>query len=260
MPFIEKYGSDSVRYWASSSVLGEDNSFQEKDVVTGSRLINKLWNVARFISMNRTNYEPLAKGAMPSDMIDYWVYCKMSEAVRKATECFESYDYFKARNIAEEFFWEFANNYMEFVKNRVYAKDPAASRMLDEVLLAVMKMFSPFMPFVNEELYQTVFLTNSNFHDREKSIHISPWPLSGKFDEKKFAEADKVIKLILFIRKWKHDNGQALNSDIAELIVESDMGDAARDVMGAMNVKKITMGKGTIQVPETDLTVEIKKE
>ncbi len=259
MPFIDKYGSDSVRYWASSSVLGEDNSFQEKDVVTGSRLINKLWNVARFISMNRTDYEPLAKGTAPTNAIDYWVFCRMSETVRKATECFESYDYFKARNIAEEFFWDFANNYMEFVKNRVYAKDPEASRMLDELLLTVMKLFSPFMPFVNEELYQTVFLTNPNFHGKEKSIHVSPWPVSGKFDEKAFAEADKVVKLILFIRKWKHDNGQALNSDIAELILSSDLGKAAADVMGAMNVKKITVGKGTTEVPETGMFVDIRK-
>ena len=138
----------------------------------------------------------------------------MSETIRKATECFETYDYFKARNIAEEFFWEFANNYVEFVKHRVYAKDPNTSRILDELLLNVMKLFSPFMPFVNEELYQTVFLTNRNFKGKEKSIHVSPWPVSEKFDEKAFGEADKVVKLILFIRKWKHDNGLALNSEI----------------------------------------------
>ena len=56
-----------MRYWASSSVLGEDNSFQEKEVITGSRLINKLWNLARFISMNRADYEPAAKGATHSN-------------------------------------------------------------------------------------------------------------------------------------------------------------------------------------------------
>jgi valyl-tRNA synthetase len=258
-PFIEKYGADALRYWASSSVLGEDNSFQEKEVITGSRLINKLWNVARFTTMVCTEFV----NEKSTNAIDYWISCKMSETIRKATESFESYDYFKAKNAAEEFFWIFANDYLEFVKHRVYAKDPTASLTINKMLLGAMKLFSPFIPFVTEELYQNLFAGSKNIasiskDSGAKSIHISAWPEAEKFDENEFKKADAVVKLILFIRKWKHDNGLALNSELPELTVDSDLGEAANDVKGAMNIKKIIVGKGATQVPETGFTVEIK--
>jgi valyl-tRNA synthetase len=256
-PYIEKYGADALRYWTSSSVLGENNSFQEKEVVTGSRVINKLWNLGRFISMSCTELGEEGDNAM-----DYWISCKLSRTIEKATESFESFDYFKARNITEEFFWEFANDYLEFVKYRVYNKDKSANLTLNAVLLDVMKLFAPFIPFVTEELYQNVFLGNDNMKSLTKgikSIHISEWPNAKKFDEKRFDEAEKVVKLILFVRKWKHDNGLALNAEISELVVNSDLGNAAEDVKGAMKIKVLTKGEGNTEVPETDFKIEIKK-
>ena len=83
MPYVEKYGADAVRYWASSSSLGEDCSFQEKEIVTGARTINKMWNVARFISMTCSEKSD-AKSGNP---MDYWISCKLSTAVQKATAC-----------------------------------------------------------------------------------------------------------------------------------------------------------------------------
>jgi len=259
-PFLEKYGADPLRYWASSSVLGEDSSFQEKVVVTGSRLINKLWNVVRFISMSSSEYGTEAG----DNAIDYWVFCKLSETVKKATESFEKYDYFKARNAIEEFFWEFTNDYVEFVKYRVYNKDKSANYTLNKTLLTLMKLFSPFIPFVTEELYQTIFLNRENLTNltnegKVKSIHLSSWPCPDSFDQKTFADADKVVKLIRFIRKWKHDNGLALNSDISELVINADLGKVEEDVKGAMKIQKISRGEGSIEVPETEMKIDIRR-
>jgi valyl-tRNA synthetase len=258
MPFVEKYGADAVRYWTSSSVLGEDNSFQEKELITGARLINKLWNLSRFVSMTSSEYS----GAQGGNAIDYWISCKLSTAVGRATECFDQFDYFKARNIAEEFFWQFANDYAEFVKYRVYNGDTSANRTINTTLLQVTKLFAPFMPFVTEEIYQQVFLTNKNLDIIEapaKSIHVSAWPAAASFDRERFDKAERVVKLILFIRKWKHDNSMALNAELSQVVVNADLGEAEKDVRGAMNIKEIVKGEGTLPVPETDIKVEIRK-
>ncbi|VVB76832.1 Isoleucine--tRNA ligase [uncultured archaeon] len=260
MPFVEKYGADAVRYWASSSSLGEDSSFQEKEIVTGASTINKMWNVARFISMACAD-----KTEAPSDNpIDYWISCKLSTAVLKATESFERFDYFKARVAAEELFWSFSNDYIEFVKYRVYNKDPSANRTINGTLLSILKMFAPFMPFATEEIYKNVFAGNANIPAEDAgamSIHVSAWPVGNKFDEEKFRKSDDAIKTILFIRKWKHDNAMALNAELSEVTISVDLGPAEKDVMGAMNIKKITKGEGDLQVPETspEIKLSIKK-
>src|SRR5208337_1514001 len=218
MPYVEKYGADAVRYWAASSSLGEDCSFQEKEIVTGARTINKMWNVARFISMTCSE----RSDAKSDNPMDYWISCKLSTAVRKATDSFERYDYFKARVAAEELFWSFANDYLEFIKYRVYGKDTSANRTANETMLSLLKMFAPFMPFATEEMYKNVFEGNANVPADggiAKSIHLSAWPVGNEFDEEKFRKADGAVKLILFIRKWKHDNAMALNAELSEIVV-----------------------------------------
>ena len=121
-------------------------------------------------------------------------------------------------------------------------------------------MFAPFMPFATEEIYKNVFENNANVEDaKAKSIHLSAWPVGNEFDEEKFKKADDAVKLILFIRKWKHDNAMALNAELQEIVVNVDLGEAADDVKGAMNIKKVTKGEGSLAVPETEIKVDIKK-
>ncbi len=254
MPYVEKYGADAVRYWAASSSLGEDCSFQEKEIVTGARTINKMWNVARFISMTCSDKSE-AKSENP---MDYWISCRLSAAVQKATESFERYDYFKARVAAEELFWSFANDYLEFIKYRVYNKDASANPTVNNTMFSILKMFAPFMPFATEEIYKNVFEGRVN-DANAKSIHLSAWPVGNEFDEEKFKRAEDAVKLILFIRKWKHDNAMALNAELQEIVVNVDLGEAEKDVMGAMNIRKITHGEGNLAVPETGILVNIIK-
>jgi valyl-tRNA synthetase len=247
---VEKYGADPVRYWCSCSKLGDDLEYNEKDLVTGSRVVNKLWNVARFVSAN-----PEANADAPINTMDRWIISKAMVAMKEAADEFDHYDYAAAKRRTEEIFWSFCDNYMEFIKYRIYGKDASANRTLNVVFNSILKMFAPFLPYVTEEIYQELYAKAEG----KKSIHISDWPKldSTLMDKASLEEGDEVTKLIVFIRSWKHDNKMALNAELSSMKLEGYEGKALEDIKGAMKIKEIVTGKGTIQVPETKMKISI---
>ena len=249
---IEKYGVDALRHWASVSRLGDDASFQEKDVMTGSKTVNKLWNVARFVDMNRDT-----DSAESTNPIDAWIISKLLLTVKSATEMFEEYNYAGAKRQIDEFFWFFCDNYLEFIKYRTYGGDKSAGRTLNRVFLSVVKMLAPFMPYVTEEIYTELYGKS----DGAKSVHLSKWPEfdSKEIDNAALAKGDEAWRTIIFIRQWKHENKKALNAELSEVTISKDMGTLAKDIKGAMNIKNIRVGAGSLKVPETDISIEIKE-
>ncbi len=248
---IQKYSADAVRYWAATSVLGEDATFQEKDIKSGQRIANKMWNVAKFIDQNCREFG----GGQPKE-IDKWITARSLLALKEATEYFDNYNYAGAKRVAEEFFWFFSDNYLEFIKYRIYGKDSSANATLGHVFLLTIKLFAPFMPFITEEIYQNLFKGKL---DKAESIHTSTWPTFDEkwIDNKSLEEGDLVQKVIEFIRQWKHNNKMALNAELKELVIDKDLGDLAEDVKGAMNIKKITKGSGSLQIPGTDIAITL---
>jgi len=251
IPIVEKYGADSLRYWASSAKLGEDASFQEKEVVSGARLVNKLWNVAKFVSSNKTEKKEL------SNVMDKWIFSRLMETINQATEMFEDYNYSGAKRVVEEFFWHFCDNYLEFIKYRIYNNDKSANYALNTVFLSVIKMLAPFLPYVTEEIYLNLYKNSKS----ESSIHLSEWP---KFDEKIYDKqsletGNEICKAIVFIRQWKHTNGLALNAELKEVIIEGCPEEGEKEIAGAMNIKKIIKGKAREEIPGTDIKIIISK-
>jgi valyl-tRNA synthetase len=250
---IEKYGADSIRYWAASSTLGEDSSFQEKDMVSGQRLSNKLWNVAKFIDSNCADFN-----GKPAKAIDKWITGRVMSLVKSATESMEAYNYAAAKRLTEEFFWFFSDNYLEFVKYRIYGKDASPNHTLANTFLIVLKLLAPFMPFATEEIYQKLYRNRLN---RSVSIQVSEWPEfdARLIDEKAVKQGDTAQKVIEYIRQWKHDNKMALNAELRELVISEDLGELEEDIKGAMNIKSITKGKGNEPVPDTQVSIAIKR-
>ncbi len=250
---MEKYSADALRYWAASSTIGEDSSFQEKNMVSAQRLVNKLWNVASFIEQNCKTFD-----GKHDSVVYRWISARAALVAKSATDSLDNLDFASAKRVVEEFFWFFADNYLEFVKYRIYGKDDSPNRALAETYLSILKMFAPFLPFVTEEIYQKVFKGKL---DSAASIHLSEWPVPDleEIDKKSLEEGDKAQKVIAFVRKWKHDNSMALNAELQGLTISEDLGELKEDIKGAMNVKRISEGKGSLQVPETDIKVEMAR-
>ena len=250
---VEKYSADALRYWSVSVRIGDDVPFQEKEMTRGTKLLIKLWNSARFVSLHIKD----AKESKELNIEDKWILSRLYETINSYREYIEKYMLTKARKEVEMFFLhDFCDFYLEMIKHRIYGENEesknAAKWTLYKTFLDILKMWAPIIPHITEEIYQELFRESEG----DKSIHISKFPESEKIDE----EALKVCRLakdvISLVRQYKTKKDMAMNTELEKIIIESGDEDKikkAEDVIkGTMKIKNVEYKKGK------ELKVEVK--
>jgi len=208
---INEYGTDAFRCYAASCALGEDNPFRRKDVVRGTKLLRKLWNVQQFIGNIIKEGKPVKPKKIQD--IDKWILTKYSKLVKKCTEQIEVFDYSQAMKEIEYFLWhELADHYIEMIKGSIYHKENVDSirYTLYTIGLGLLKLFAPFFPHITEEIYLDLYKE----YEDDKSIHVSSWPELILVDEEKEKAGESVKVYIAQVRAWKSEQGIALNAPI----------------------------------------------
>jgi valyl-tRNA synthetase len=236
LEIIEDYGTDALRYYAATCKLGEDNPFRFKDLVRGIRLMNKLWNVEKFIGS--VIKEKPEKAEL--HVVDRWILSLYSKVVKKVTEFMDKFEYSSAMKEAEYFLWhEFADHYVEMVKHRIYEKnDKAALYTLYTVGLGMTKLFAPFLPFITEEIYHQFYKK----FEGDESIHLSKWPEPIFMDEEAEKKGEVIKEVIARIREWKSKQGMALNAPISKIIIYGEI-DGKDVIAGTLKVGEIVASK-----------------
>jgi len=251
---LEKYGADAMRYWAASSKLGEDFDYQEKDLVTGKKLVTKLINASRFIFMNLQDY----KGQKPKKLVetDRIFLVKLNELIKESAKSFNEYQYSNAKSDIENFFWkDFADNYLEIVKSRVYGKEGdeknSALYTLYNILFAILKMFAPIIPFITEEIYQENYKKN----EKIKSVHLCEWPEEFKISKNK--NDDEIYNLLLeIIGKIRQEKSIAKKSMKAPIILTLEkkdkkiLNETLEDLKAVANAIEIKEGNFRVKFVE----------
>jgi valyl-tRNA synthetase len=219
MAVIQAYSADAVRYWAASTGLGKDSVIDLQRIQAGAKLINKLWNVARFSERFLEKYDPPAADPALS-LADRWILARLARLIGRVTALMEGYDYATARSEIEVFFWtELADNYLEMGKKRLYEGGPAgegATYALYHILLATIQLLAPFLPYVTEAIYQGLFSSDS--------IHRSQWPQVRQNWRDKTAEAagDVLVEIATVVRRYKSEAGLSLGAEIGRLYLAVD--------------------------------------
>ena len=229
MTVIDKYSADALRYWSAGATLGNDLRYNERDVADGKRLMNKLWNSTRFISMYLADDEGNLRDLQPGDptMVDRWILSRYHQVIAAATEHLDQYEYSLALKGVERFFFaEFCDNYLEIVKERFWTPDrftvgqvEAARHTLYTIGLGVLKAFAPFIPYITEDLYRIVF----HQFGGPDSIHVAPWPEADKtmID----ADADELGKTLVAIltgaRRWKTEQAVHQGHPLRSIVVSA---------------------------------------
>ncbi len=246
---IEKRGADCLRYWAAGAGTGEDIIYKEKEVVRGRKILRKIWNASRFVGMHLDDYKDRD---VELETIDKWILTELDDVLKECEKHYKNYDVSKVRRKISTFFKNiFCDNYLEIVKHRLYDTDiygekskQAALKTLYTGLLSTLKAFMPIIPHITEEIYQKLFKEK----EKTETINKTQWPdLEKHHLDKKAHKHGKLAKdIIAEIRRWKSDQGIALNQDLPRIQISAEtetieMTKQMEEVIkGAINIEKIT--------------------
>ncbi|MHB1660653.1 MAG: valine--tRNA ligase [bacterium] len=273
---VSKYSADALRYWASKANLGQDLRFSEEDVISGRKLLIKIWNAARFLITNISpEFNPYEKKVpdLKLSQIDKWVLTEFENALKICGDNMESYEYSVSLRTISDFFYNiYCDNYLEIIKNVFWDEGEENADRKKTVLnvmyfvsLNTLKVFAPFIPFITEELYLSFY---KNFEE-DKSIHLSGWPEFKK--ELIFMDSVKIAGILLNIleasRKLRtnlslHQNHkikkiliQTLNPDYIEAINEISV-----DIKSAVRAERVVFSdKADFKTADEGIFISLEK-
>lgn len=200
LEIIAQYGADALRFALSTgNSPGNDMRFSDEKVESSRNFANKIWNAARFVLMNLPENEPAPHLPDVLETEDKWVLSKYNTLVKSVTDNLDKFELGVAVQKLYDFIWDILCDwYIELVKVRLREEGETAANaraVLVYVMSNTLKLLHPFMPFITEEIWQTLP------HEGE-SIMISAWPeydpaLDFSADE---AEMERVMEAIRAIR------------------------------------------------------------
>jgi valyl-tRNA synthetase len=204
---IRDYGVDALRFALTvGSTAGSDMSLGQDRLESGRNFVNKVWNATRFIlqSMDATGSETRIMQVQPQKMEDQWINSQLNRLVRSVTGLMDNFQFGEAEQQIYDFVWsKFCDWYLEIAKIRLHNQSsPSPLPFLVDTLEKSLRLLHPFMPFVTEELWQSLRQHLPGRNRMPASVMIAPYPLP---DDKAFApEAertiDSVIELVRSIR------------------------------------------------------------
>ena len=198
---IDQYGADALRFTlATGNSPGNDMRFSDEKVGASRNFANKLWNAARFILMNLGEDEKAPHIPDELALEDKWILSLFNTLTKEVTDNLDKFELGIAVQKLYDFIWDvFCDWYIEISKIRLNSGDEKAAQTARDMLVYIMsntlKLLHPFMPFITEEIWQTLP------HEGE-SIMISDWPVyKEEFDFSiEEQEMDRIMEAVRAIR------------------------------------------------------------
>ncbi|WP_299091745.1 valine--tRNA ligase [uncultured Metabacillus sp.] len=216
MEVIDQYGADSLRFFLSTgSSPGQDLRFSYEKVESTWNFANKIWNASRFALMNMDGltYEEIDITGEKS-VADKWILTRLNETIENVTKLADKYEFGEVGRLLYNFIWDdFCDWYIEMAKLPLYGEDEAAKKttrsILGYVLDNTMRLLHPFMPFITEEIWQSLP------HEGE-SITVAAWPTVNS--ELTDAAASNEMKLLVEVIRAVRNIRSEVNTPMSKQI------------------------------------------
>ena len=224
MEVIEQYGADALRWFlANGSAPGQDVRYSTDKMDAAWNFINKIWNASRYALMN--------VGDLTVDQVDItgektladkWILTRLNQTIGKVTELFEKFEFGEAGRLLYRFIWDdFCDWYIEMSKETLAGDDEAAKLTTRSILVYVLdntlRLLHPIMPFVTEEIWQSVPHVG-------ESLVVASYPTvhPEQMDEKAAEEMEFLMDFIRSVRTVRNEMNTPLSKPINIIAKVSD--------------------------------------
>ena len=250
MDAINKFGVDALRYWIATAPIGTNLPYIEDEVKRGSKLLTKLWNVAKFVLMNLEDFDPktAAKVEIANRFIeDRWALSELNKAIADVRKNLDKYDNYNARTAIDSFFWEIlCDQYIEFIKDRFWSPEKysaesklAAQWTLWEVLRAIIGLYAPFVPFITEELWQKIYQDSEG----GETLHLTQYPDVDAARETDVSQMQIALDILKTVRGLRTERKVGNGAKLETLTIPSDTPSVLHGVIkSAARANKIVLG------------------
>jgi valyl-tRNA synthetase len=261
LPLLERHGADVVRYWAAGGRPGTDTAVDEGQMKVGRRLAIKVLNASRFALGRLADEVGVITVPGPdaiTEPLDRAMMARLAGVVDQATAAFEEYDYARALERTEAFFWSFCDDYLELVKVRSYGEPsdpgPASARASLSLGLSIqLRLLAPFLPFVTEEVWSWW---------QPGSVHRSQWPMpielnapSGGGDP---TLLDTVSEVLGVVRRAKTEGKRSMRAEVVVLTVTAPEGRLATLALAENDLRDAGSVLELVTVIGDEMSIEVE--
>jgi len=256
---LNEYGSDAVRYWAASARLGADTAYEIAQMKIGRRLAIKLLNASKFVLNLGATENSVLSGDLGvlTNPLDRALLAQLADVVAQSTKAFDNYDYARALQLTETFFWQFTDDYVELIKDRAYgaageAEQASVLAALATTLDTLLRLFAPFLPFATEEVWSWW---------RNGSVHRAAWPAALDIPGGDTTMLATVGVALSGVRKAKSEAKVKQRTEVLSATIKAPEALTAQleaglaDLKAASNARDLTLVVGDGDITVTDVAL-----
>jgi valyl-tRNA synthetase len=257
---LEQYPADVIRYWTASAGLGQDVAFSDSQFKIGQKLITKIWNAFRFLSMHHEGY--VHNPRMPESVgtVNEWILHAAGECFVQYTHYFDMNEFSLALDAIERFFWhDFCDNYLELIKDQLFKPEHYPADTLEQtrwtlhqIGVQILQLYAPFIPHVTETIYQELYrksLETTSLHQTKfvaLQLH-SEFPQSAQ-------TMQRILSIVASVRKLKSEHALSLKTELATLTLVTDDAEPLKPlaslISGVTAAQSIVYKAGTLTAAE----------
>ena len=205
---IDLYGADALRFaLTTGNSPGLDMRLNESKMEASRNFANKLWNASRYVMSNLESQDGVAAWswppAAPSHVEDRWITSRLHRVAAQVQRYMEEYQFGEAQRVIHDFLWnEYCDWYLEMSKVRLRSGDESPLPVLAFVLERTLRLLHPFMPFITEEIWQSLIDYLPDEPDRPSTLIVAPYPEADPalLDERAESQIESVMEMVRAIR------------------------------------------------------------